>query len=98
MLILFYFLFYLFIYLFFVEQNFVRLIVVFSTGLVVVIIPDFGILISLIGATCCTLLAFILPAIFYLRIFKRLITHLATYFLGVSSLKGLFQTLQLVDS
>lgn len=50
--------------------NLIRLIMVLTTGLVVIIIPSFTTLMALVGATCCTLLAFILPGIFHLRIFE----------------------------
>lgn len=43
--------------------------VVSLTGFVVLAIPNFAHLMALIGATCCTLLAFILPAAFHLKIF-----------------------------
>ncbi|XP_069939344.1 proton-coupled amino acid transporter 1-like isoform X2 [Cherax quadricarinatus] len=52
--------------------NIMRLILVIMTGMVVSAVPNFAILMSLIGATCCTLLAFILPAAFHLAIFKQL--------------------------
>lgn len=44
------------------------------TGLVVMLVPRFADLMALIGATCCTLLAFILPALCHLVIFKRDLT------------------------
>jgi len=47
-----------------------RLILVSITGLIVIVIPNFANLMSLIGATCCTLLAFILPALCHLILFK----------------------------
>merc|ERR1719510_1617554 len=47
-----------------------RLILVTITGIIVILIPDFADLMSLIGATCCTLLAFILPALCHLILFK----------------------------
>ena len=54
-----------------VPQNVVRLVLVTMTGLVVSAVPNFAVLMSLIGATCCTLLAFILPAAFHLSIFRQ---------------------------
>lgn len=47
-----------------------RLILVTITGIIVILIPNFANLMSLIGATCCTLLAFILPALCHLILFK----------------------------
>lgn len=34
-----------------------------------VLITDFGLFISFLGSTCCSLLGFVLPVVFYLRIF-----------------------------
>lgn len=31
--------------------------------------PDFGLFISFLGSTCCSLLGFVLPVVFYLQIF-----------------------------
>lgn len=41
---------------------------------IVLLIPSFSTLMSLVGATCCNLLAFILPAVFHLKIFGNSIT------------------------
>lgn len=54
--------------------NLIRLMMVLTTGIVVVAIPSFTTLMALVGATCCTLLAFILPGIFHLKIFGESIT------------------------
>lgn len=51
-------------------QNFIRLVMVLTTAMVVIVIPSFTTLMALVGATCCTLLAFILPGIFHLKIFE----------------------------
>lgn len=48
-----------------------RLALVALTGVVAIAVPNFAVLMSLIGATCCTLLAFILPASFHLSIFRQ---------------------------
>ena len=40
------------------------------TGLIVLAVPNFANLMALVGATCCTMIAFVLPAIFHLKIFK----------------------------
>ncbi|CAG0899359.1 unnamed protein product [Darwinula stevensoni] len=58
----------------------VRLLLVSCTGIVVLAIPNFAHLMALIGATCCTLLAFVLPAIFHLRIFSLKLTKLQRWF------------------
>lgn len=34
-----------------------------------VLTTDFGLFISFLGSTCCSLLGFVLPVVFYLRIF-----------------------------
>ena len=44
------------------------------SGLVVILVPRFADLMALIGATCCTLLAFILPALCHMVIFKSDLT------------------------
>ncbi|XP_037799162.1 amino acid transporter AVT3B-like isoform X1 [Penaeus monodon] len=62
------------------KGNMLRMVLVGLTGLVVSAVPNFGILISLIGATCCTLLAFILPAAFHLSIFRQRLTKRQWYF------------------
>ncbi|RXG57090.1 Amino acid transporter ANT1, partial [Armadillidium vulgare] len=53
------------------KGNLVRLVIVLLTGIIVSAIPSFAVLASLIGATCCTLLAFIMPAAFHIAIFKK---------------------------
>ncbi|XP_050417688.1 uncharacterized protein LOC126831105 [Patella vulgata] len=52
------------------KGNVLRCCMVLLTGLVVILIPSFSNLMALIGSSCCTLLAFILPGIFHLYIFK----------------------------
>ncbi|KAG7396861.1 hypothetical protein PHYBOEH_001618 [Phytophthora boehmeriae] len=44
--------------------------VVLFTAAIAAYVPDFGRFISFIGSTCCSLLAFILPALFHLRLFR----------------------------
>ncbi|CAH0477625.1 unnamed protein product [Peronospora belbahrii] len=46
-----------------------RVSIVFFTAVVAAGIPDFGRFISFIGSTCCSLLAFIMPAFFHLCLF-----------------------------
>jgi len=48
-----------------------RLVLVTITGLIVVKVPNFGQLMALVGASCCTLLAFIMPALCHLVLFRR---------------------------
>ena len=43
---------------------------VMMTGFVVLIIPSFSNIMALVGATCCTLLAFTLPGLFHMSIMK----------------------------
>jgi len=52
------------------KGNLLRASVVISSIIVVLIIPDFSTIMVLIGATCCSLLAFILPSLLHMRIFK----------------------------
>lgn len=54
-----------------VSRSLIRLSVVLSTNLVVVVIPNFANLMALVGASCCTLLAFILPGIFHFQLFRN---------------------------
>ncbi|XP_078496034.1 LOW QUALITY PROTEIN: uncharacterized protein LOC100183303 [Ciona intestinalis] len=54
--------------------NILRAGMVTITGLIVLVIPSFSNLMSLVGATCCSLLAFILPALFHLKVFKTDLT------------------------
>merc|ERR1712098_608277 len=44
---------------------------VMLTGLIVVRVPNFGQLMALVGASCCTLLAFIMPALMHLVLFRH---------------------------
>lgn len=62
------------------KGNLMRLALVALTGVVVSAVPNFAVLMSLIGATCCTLLAFILPASFHLSIFKQRLPRRQRYF------------------
>ena len=41
------------------------------TAVIVIRIPNFSNMMALIGSTCCTLLGFILPGIFHLKLFLR---------------------------
>jgi len=51
--------------------KFMRLIIVLLTGLIVLKVPNFGQLMALVGASCCTLLAYIMPALCHLVLFRR---------------------------
>ncbi|XP_063729407.1 uncharacterized protein LOC134857014 isoform X2 [Symsagittifera roscoffensis] len=51
--------------------NVLRCSLVCVTGVIVIAIPNFSVLMALVGSTCCTLLAFILPAIFHLYLFHE---------------------------
>lgn len=48
--------------------NLLRFGMVFVTGLVVLAVPNFANLMALVGATCCTMLAFVLPGLFHMQI------------------------------
>ncbi|XP_031564992.1 amino acid transporter AVT3C-like [Actinia tenebrosa] len=52
----------------------IRAGVVVASLVIVLIIPNFSILMALVGSSCCTLLSFILPALFHLQIFKGELT------------------------
>ncbi|XP_065347558.1 uncharacterized protein LOC135944493 isoform X1 [Cloeon dipterum] len=52
------------------KGNLLRLFLVLLTGVIVSVVPNFGTLMALIGSSCCTLLAFILPGLFHLKLFK----------------------------
>jgi proton-coupled amino acid transporter len=56
------------------KGNILRAGLVLITIVTVCIITDFSTIMVLIGATCCSLLAFILPAITHLRIFRNRLT------------------------
>lgn len=60
--------------------NVLRLLLVALSGMVVVMIPNFANLMAVIGGTCCTLLAFILPGLFHLRLKGRSIQRREKYF------------------
>ncbi|XP_037082211.1 amino acid transporter AVT3B-like [Pollicipes pollicipes] len=60
--------------------NALRLLLVLTSGLVVVLIPNFANLMAIIGGTCCTLLAFILPGLFHLKLRRRSISPREKYF------------------
>ncbi|TYZ66610.1 hypothetical protein PybrP1_004476 [[Pythium] brassicae (nom. inval.)] len=47
-----------------------RATVVLITALIAAGVPNFGRFIAFIGSTCCALLGFVLPALFYLRIYE----------------------------
>ena len=58
-------------------QNLLRVVMVCTTGVVVMAVPNFANLMALIGATCCSLLAFILPGVFHVKLFKGSVTWLS---------------------
>jgi proton-coupled amino acid transporter len=49
----------------------VRVIIVLVTATIAYILPNFGKFLELVGASICTLLGFILPCFFHLRVFGR---------------------------
>lgn len=57
------------------KRNVLRILVVITTGIVAISIPNFGAVMGLIGDIGSSLLAFILPALFYLRIFEGQLTR-----------------------
>ncbi|XP_028412726.1 amino acid transporter AVT3A-like [Dendronephthya gigantea] len=56
------------------KSSVVRSSLVLLTLVIVLTIPSFSTLMALIGSSCCILLAFILPGLFHLRIFKGELT------------------------
>eukprot|EP00088_Acartia_fossae_P004214 TRINITY_DN11794_c0_g1_i10.p1 TRINITY_DN11794_c0_g1~~TRINITY_DN11794_c0_g1_i10.p1 ORF type:complete len:522 (+),score=67.77 TRINITY_DN11794_c0_g1_i10:78-1643(+) len=48
----------------------IRLFIVILTGIIVMEVPNFGDLMALVGASCCTLLAYIMPALCHLALFR----------------------------
>ena len=53
------------------KSKMLRLGVVLLTGMIVLRVPNFGQLMALVGASCCTLLAFIMPALMHLVLFRN---------------------------
>jgi len=53
------------------SHTLVRISLVLLTNVVVLLIPNFANLMALVGASCCTLLAFILPGIFHYQLFRN---------------------------
>ena len=53
------------------KSKVLRLFVALLTGIIVVRVPNFGQLMALVGASCCTLLAFIMPALMHLVLFRH---------------------------
>ena len=51
-------------------QCILRTLLVLLTGLIMICVPDFSTIMALVGSSCCTLLAFILPGIFHWKLFK----------------------------
>lgn len=48
--------------------------VVLLSGIVVLVIPNFSTLMAFFGSSCCTLLGFVLPGVFHLRIYEGHLT------------------------
>ncbi|KAL5012999.1 hypothetical protein ScPMuIL_011550 [Solemya velum] len=83
------------------KGNILRVVMVLSTGIVVLLIPNFTNLMALVGSSCCTLLAFILPGLFHLSIFrgslslKQITSDWFLVFIGiVGTLVGLIDALK----
>ncbi|PFX16353.1 amino acid transporter AVT3C-like isoform X1 [Stylophora pistillata] len=56
------------------QGTILRACVVVLSGIVVLVIPNFSTLMAFFGSSCCTLLGFVLPGIFHLRIFEGHLT------------------------
>ena len=50
--------------------DFIRGVLVLIIAVVAVLVPTFGVFISLVGSTVCAMLAFVFPAFFHLYVFK----------------------------
>ena len=48
----------------------VRLALVLFTAVVIFTLPQFADLLEVVGATCCSMVAFVLPALIHLRVFR----------------------------
>ena len=59
------------------KQNFVRIGLVMLAGIVALSVPDFGLFISLVGSSCCSILAFIMPAWIHFTICREDISSVA---------------------
>ncbi|KAH9514000.1 ADP/ATP carrier protein [Bulinus truncatus] len=57
------------------KGNVMRGLVVLLTGVVVIMIPNFADLMAVVGASCCTLLVFIMPAMFHMKLCKGLLSR-----------------------
>ena len=60
-------------------QNALRFCVVMVTAFVVLAVPNFANMMALVGATCCTTLALILPGVFHLNVFAGSVSSAATH-------------------
>lgn len=87
------------------KGNLLRVFTVFMTGCIVLVIPNFANLMALVGATCCTMLAFTLPGLFHMCIFKgnltiyQVIVDWTLIFLGiVGAVIGTIDALQRLHS
>lgn len=49
-------------------QNLIRVGLVMFAGVVALSVPDFGLFISLVGSSCCSILAFIMPAFIHYKV------------------------------
>eukprot|EP00039_Didymoeca_costata_P004251 m.72225 g.72225 ORF g.72225 m.72225 type:complete len:431 (+) comp12311_c0_seq2:357-1649(+) len=63
----------------YVKGTGLRACLVAATGIVVVCIPDFAIIMGLIGSTCCMVLGLIMPALNHLAIFKTKLTRIQIF-------------------
>ncbi|XP_045203873.2 uncharacterized protein LOC123556878 isoform X2 [Mercenaria mercenaria] len=62
------------------KGNVLRISMVVLTGFIVLMIPSFSNIMALVGATCCTLLAFTLPGLFHMTIFKGTLSKCQVFF------------------
>lgn len=60
-----------------------RLSIVFVTAVVAYTIPNFGKFLELVGASICTLLGFVLPCVFHIKIFGRSRMRTSQYLLNI---------------
>jgi len=62
------------------KKTMIRIGLVMTSVIFTLAIPDFAIIMGLIGSSCCMLLALILPGLFHLKLFKSKLTTLDTIF------------------
>lgn len=74
-----------------ITATLIRVLLVSSTGFIVIVVPRFADLMALVGASCCTILAFILPGTCHMILFASSLSkrdHVMDYVLIVTGVIG----------